>query len=303
MASSGRPMNLKIFPMLALAGFVSLGFPLHGAGPSGAAGIGASFKGPVGVQLYSLRAQFAKDVPGTVKTVQGFGIREVELAGTYNFKPEAFRDLLRGHGLEPVSAHFSYDKMRDDPESVAREAKALGLKYAGTAWIPHKGAFDAEQARAAAAVFNKAGEVFAKHGIKCFYHCHGFEFQPGVTGSDLKAMDILMKETNPKWVAFQMDVLWVQFPGEDPAAWLMKYPGRWELMHLKDLKKGVATGSHSGGTDPNNDVVLGTGQMDWPKILDAARRSGVKHYFIEDESMWSVEHIPQTLKYLGQLRF
>lgn len=303
MALSPGPMNMKTASLLAVIGVTSLCFATWAAGPSGRAGVGGSFKGPVGVQLYSLRAQFAKDVPGTVKTVQGFGIREVELAGTYNFKPEAFRDMLRSHGLEPVSAHFSFDKMRDDPESVAKEAKALGLKYAGTAWIPHKGAFDAGQAKEAAAVFNKAGAVFAKYGIKCFYHCHGFEFQPGVTGSDLKAMDILMKETDPKLVAFQMDILWVQFPGEDPAAWLMKYPGRWELMHLKDLKKGVATGSHTGGTDPNNDVVLGTGQMDWPKILSAAKKSGVKHYFIEDESMWSVEHIPQTLKYLEQVKF
>jgi len=100
-----------------------------------------------------------------------------------------------------------------------------------------------------------------------------------------------------------MDILWVQYPGEDPAAWLAKYPGRWELMHLKDLKKGVPTGFHNGGTDPNNDVALGTGQMDWPKILKAARKAGVKHYFIEDESASSVEQIPQSLKYLEGVRW
>ena len=87
-------------------------------------------------------------------------------------------------------------------------------------------------------------------------------------------MDILIRETDSRYVAFEMDILWVQYPGEDPAAWLAKYPGRWELMHLKDLKKGVPTGFHNGGTDPNNDVALGTGQMDWPKILKAAQKSG-----------------------------
>lgn len=270
--------------------------------PSGA-GVGRSFKGPVGLQLYSLRGQFMRDVPGTIRTVAGYGIREVELAGTYNFKPEAFRDLLRSHGLEPVSAHFSYERLRDDPEGVAREAEALGLKYAGTAWIPHQGAFDAGQARAAAAVFNRAGEVLAARGITVFYHCHGFEFQPGAAGPGTTAMDILMQETDPAKVAFQMDVLWVQFPGEDPAAWLLKYPGRWHLMHLKDLKNGVATGIHTGGTDPNNDVVLGTGQMDWPRILQAARRSGVRHYFIEDESAASESQIPQSLDFLSGVRF
>jgi hypothetical protein len=79
---------------------------------------------------------------------------------------------------------------------------------------------------------------------------------------------------------------------------LEKHGSRWELMHLKDLKKGVPTGFHNGGTDPNNDVALGTGQMDWANILKAAQKSGVKHYFIEDESASSVEQIPQSLKYL-----
>lgn len=114
-------------------------------------------------------------------------------------------------------------------------------------------------------------------------------------------MDVLIQETDPRLVAFEMDVLWVQYPGEDPAAWLAKYPGRWELMHLKDLKKGVPTGFHNGGTDPNNDVALGTGQMDWPKILKAARKAGVKHYFLEDESAVSVQQIPQSLSFLERV--
>jgi sugar phosphate isomerase/epimerase len=260
-------------------------------------GTGAHFKGPVGIQLYSLRAQFTRNVPETIRTVQGFGISEVELAGTYNLKSEAFRDMLHGAGLKPVSAHYSFDRLKSDPEGVAADAKVLGLKYAGAAWIKGGGDFTHDEARAAAAAFNKSGAVLAKHGIKIFYHCHGYEFRDK-DGHGHTPMDILIRETDPKLVTFEMDVLWVRFPGEDPAAWLAKYPGRWELMHLKDLKKGVPTGIHTGGTNVENDVALGTGQMDWPKILSAAKKSGVKHYFIEDESPWSVEHIPQTLKYL-----
>ena len=112
-----------------------------------------------------------------------------------------------------------------------------------------------------------------------------------------------MKETNPKHVSFQMDVLWVVFPGQDPVKWLKKYPGRWELMHLKDLKKGVATGELTGKTDVANDVALGTGQMNWPAILKAARESGVKYYFIEDESPTSEAQIPQSLRYLEKVKF
>ena len=112
-----------------------------------------------------------------------------------------------------------------------------------------------------------------------------------------------MKETDPKNVRFQMDVLWIVFPGQDPVKLLEKYSGRWVLMHLKDLKKGVATGALTGKTDVSNDVVLGTGQVNWPAVLAAARRHGVKYYFIEDESPTAAEQIPQTLKFLEQVKF
>jgi len=239
----------------------------------------------------------------TLDVVKGYGIREVETAGTYAMDPAKFGAALADRGLIPVAGHFPFDRLRDDPEGVARDAKAIGLKYAGCAWIPHGATFGAADAKAAAAVFNRAGEVLAKSGIRCFYHCHGYEFEPGAAGPGTTAMDILMAETKPALVAFEMDVLWVQFPGQDPAAWLLKYPGRWELVHIKDLRKGVATGAQTGKGDPNNDVVVGTGQMNWPKILAAARRSGVKHYFIEDESADSVNQIPQSLRYLENVRF
>lgn len=260
-------------------------------------GTGRHFKGPVGLQLYSLRAQFTQNVPAAIQTAKGFGIREVELAGLYNLKPQALRTLLTDAGLEPVSGHFPYARFKSDPEGIAVEAKALGLQYAGCAWIDHAGpTITPDEARAAAQVFNQAGAVLAKHGLKCFYHCHGFEFVPDASGTT--PMDILMRQTDPRNVCFEMDVVWVIYPGQDPAAWLNKYPGRWELLHLKDLRKGVPTGTQTGKGDPNDDVVLGTGQVNWPNVLSAARKSGVKHYFIEDESASVVSQIPQTLRYL-----
>ena len=145
--------------------------------------LAASFKEDVGLQLYSLRDQFNKDVPGTLPKVKAFGIKKVELAGTYNLAPEKLVALLKLNGLDPVSGHFPYDRYEKEPEAVAAEASALGLKYAGCAWITHKGDFDQAQARKAAAVFNRAGEALAKKGIKFFYHCHGFEFAPIEIGS------------------------------------------------------------------------------------------------------------------------
>ena len=259
-----------------------------------------SFKADPGLQLYSLRDDFKKDVPGTLKKVQGFGIRQVELAGTYDLAPEKFKALLAAQGLQAVSGHFSYDRFRDDPEAVAREAKALGVKYAGCAWIPHTGTFDEKTCRGAIEVFNRAGAVLARHGLKFFYHTHGYEFQPHGQGT---LFDVLMSETKPEHVSYEMDVFWVVHPGQDPVKLLGKYGKRFELMHVKDMKKGVKTGDLSGKSDVSNDVTLGTGQMNWPAILQAAEKAGVKYYFIEDESPTSVQQIPQSLKFLKQVKW
>jgi sugar phosphate isomerase/epimerase len=265
-----------------------------------AAGTGASFKGPLGLQLYSLRDEFKKDVPATLAKVHGFGFRTVELAGTYGKSPEEFTALLATNQLKAVAGHFSFERFRDNPEGVATEAKALGLEWAGTAWVPHKGDVTEEWARETAKVFNRAGEVLAKHGIKFYYHNHGYEFVPQDAGT---LFDLLVKETKPGLVYFEMDVMWVVFPGQDPTKLMEKHAGRWALMHIKDLKKGVATGSLTGGTDPKNGVVIGTGQTDWASLLRASQKAGVKHYFIEDEAPTVLEQIPQSLKYLESLKF
>ena len=264
------------------------------------AGLGRSFKGPIGLQLYSLRDQFAKDVPGSLARTRDFGFTCVELAGTYGNPPEKFKDMLAERGLKPVSAHFPFEKFRDDVESIARESKTLGLEYAGCAWIPHEGAFDEKECREAIAVFNRAGGALAKHGLKFFYHIHGYEFEPHGAGT---LFDLMMAETDPKHVSYEMDVLWVVFPGQNPTALLEKYSNRWSLMHLKDLKKGVPTGALTGHTDVANNVPLGTGQVDWPSVLRAAKKARVKYYFIEDESPSVVEQIPPSLRYLEQVKF
>ncbi len=263
-------------------------------------GTSADFKGPVGLQLYSLRAEFtAKGVPPTLKQVKGYGFQIVETAGTYNMPAEKFKGLLDEAGLKPVSGHFPFEKYRDDVEGVAKDAKALGLEYAGCAWIPHKDSFDEAEARAAIAVFNKAGEALKKHGIKFFYHIHGYEFHKHGDGT---LMDLLMKETKPEFVAFEMDVYWVVHPGQDPVKLLNQYGNRWQLMHIKDKRKGV-TGDLTGKSDVKNDVTVGTGQMNWPAILKAAQKAGVKYYFIEDESPVVNDQIAPSLKYLETVKF
>jgi len=285
---------------MILAVSVSLVLCAAGAEKAKEVGLGASFRGPVGLQLYSLRAEFAKDVPGTLQKVQDYGIKYVELAGTYNQRPEPFKAALAARGLVPVAGLFGYERYRDKLDDMVKEAQALGLQYAGVAWIPHKGKFTEQDVRDAAAVFNKAGEALAKVGVKFYYHNHGYEFEPYKDGT---LFDILMQETKPELVAFEMDVLWTHFPGQDPARLLHKYGGRWALMHLKDLKAGVQTGSLSGGTDVKNDVALGSGQIDLKATLKAARQVGVKYYFIEDESPTAAAQIPESLSFLERISF
>jgi sugar phosphate isomerase/epimerase len=291
-------MNLLMLAATTTALLLTNGvFPASGATPH--VGTGPSFKGPVGLQLYSFRAEFTRNVPSTLEKVRALGIREVELAGTYNLSPERFSAMLRENGLDPVSGHFPYERLKSDPQGVAREAKTLGLRYAGCAWIPHQGDFNEAACRDAIATFNRVGQACRNQGIRFFYHVHGYEFGPHAKGT---LLDLLITETKPEWVTYEMDVLWVVFPGQDPVALLHKHPKRWELMHLKDLRKGVK-GNQSGGGDVANDVVLGTGQMNWPAILKAAREVGVKHYFIEDESPTAEQQVPQSLRYLESLRW
>lgn len=253
----------------------------------------------VGLQLYSLRDQFKKDVAQTLDQVRAFGVTNVELAGTYGVAPEKFKEQLDARRIKAVSGHFPYEQCRDDIEAVAREAKLLGLEYAGCAWIPHKDPFDEKTCREAAAVFNRAGEALAKHGIKFFYHTHGYEFLPYRDGT---LFDLLMAATKPEYVRIEMDVYWIVHPGQDPVKLLEKYGKRFELMHVKDMKRGTP-GGFTGQSDVTNNVALGEGIIDWPSVFRAAKKAGVKWYFIEDESPTSVAQIPQSLRYLETLEF
>lgn len=283
-----------------LTGATVLALTLSTIGFVHAVGTGPSFRGPLGLQLYSLRAQFNKDVPATLDLVQKWGIKYAELAGTYKLSPEEFKAQLDAHGIKPISGHFDYKRLRDDVEGVAREAQVLGLKYVGCAWIPHEGAFAEKTCRETIETFNRAGEALAKHGFRFFYHVHGFEFQPYKEGT---LLDLMMAETNPKYVHYQMDIFWIVFPGRDPVQLLEKYKGRWELMHLKDMKKGLPTGALTGGTDVSNDVVLGEGQIHMADVLKAAKKAGIRWYFIEDESPISEEQIPKSIRFLEEVKW
>lgn len=253
---------------------------------------------PVGLQLYSFRHQFAKDVPGTMAMVRQFGFREVEVAGTYGLSLADFRKLLDKNGLKAISTGASFADLDTNVAKVVREAQVLGARYVTCAWIPHNGdAFTVQDADRAIEVFNTAGALLADNGIALCYHTHGYEFQ---THQDGTFFDYLAENLDPKLVNFEMDVYWVKSPGYDPVALLQKYPKRFPLMHLKDRKPGTPD-SMNGHADVESNVVLGQGDVGIATVMKQARKSGVKHYFIEDESSRSVEQMAPSLAFLNQL--
>jgi sugar phosphate isomerase/epimerase len=262
------------------------------------------FKGPLGLQLYSLRDSFKADVPGSLNRVSAFGFTDVETAGTYNLGPEKLAALLKERGLKPVSGHFQYGALQKDLAGAVKEAQALGLKFAVVPWVPHEEAnFNDEVVKKTAEDFNKWGEAFKAAGITFAYHAHGYEFKPVAEGSTETMFDRLVAQTKPEFVSFEMDVFWVTHPGQNPTALLGKYPNRWSLMHLKDMRKGARTGVYTGHAPLTDDVPLGTGQVNWPEVLKKAAEVGVQYYFIEDESPTVLDALPVSTKYLQEIKF
>jgi sugar phosphate isomerase/epimerase len=263
--------------------------------------LAGDFAGPLGVQLYSFRGAFRTDVPGTLARVRALGFREVELAGTYGMSAARFRQLLDSVGMRATSMHVGYERLRDSLPAVLAEAKVLGARWVGTAWIPHpNGPLTVARAREVAADFNRWGRAAKAEGIGFFYHDHGYEF---LAHGDTLPMDVLMRGTDPDAVKYEMDVFWTALPGVDPAAWLRKYPGRWRLMHLKDMRRGVATGVHTGGTNPDStEVPVGSGQIDFRAVLKAAQEVGVERYYIEDEVADPFATVPVSIRWLSSVK-
>jgi sugar phosphate isomerase/epimerase len=251
-----------------------------------------------GVVSYTYRKYFEKDVPSTLDMIKANGFTDIEFSNLFGKTAAELRALIDERGLKCSSFGVSYEDFINKTALVAQNAKALGADYVRVAGIPHKGMFTPKEAQQAIDDFNRMGKLLKEqYGLSFVYHNHGFEFEPYKTGT---LFDLLVEQTDPKYVSFELDILWAFFPGQDPAKLLNKYPGRFKLMHLKDLKKGIK-GNLSGGTSGDNDVALGAGQMDIPSILKAAKQAGIQHYYIEDESNNVIEQVPASIAYLKSL--
>ena len=262
-----------------------------------------SFQGPFGLQLYSLRHQIVPGNAATVKEAMAYGKQvgytEMEAPELYGLPAKEYRSLLDEVGLPCTSMMATYDQFKTQLRTVAENAHTLGATNVVNAWIPHHGPFTLELCRETAGIYNTWGKKLHAEGLHFGHHTHGYEFQP-YQGHPL--FDTLVKETNPEYVDFEMDIFWVVDPGESPVAYLKKYPNRWRLMHLKDMKKGPPTHNYTGSEPVSWDEPLGAGRMDIPAILREAARVGVKHYYVEDESLRAHEQIVEDLHYLKTVR-
>ena len=263
------------------------------------AGFGKTLKNTPGVVSYTFRNSFQKNAAATLDTIRGLGVTNIEFSNLFGKKPAELKQLLDERGMRCTSFGVSYTDLVNKTKEVAENAKTLGATFVRVAWIPHdKIPFNIEIVKKAVDDFNKAGKVLKEeYGLTFCYHNHGYEFQPYPNGT---YYDYIVANTNPAYVSFELDVLWAFHPGKDPVALLEKYGRRIKLMHVKDLRKGVK-GDFSGGTAVDNDVALGTGQIDIRSVIKAAKKSSIQNYYIEDESNNVSIQVPQSLAYLKSL--
>jgi len=251
-----------------------------------------------GMVSFTYRNEFGTNVPGTLDKIKALGITDMEFSSLFNADARILRQLLDDRQMECTSFGVSFEDLMNNTDAVVRNATILGANFVRVAWLTNRQPFTIELAKQTVADFNFIGKVLLSHNITFCYHTHGYEFVPYGDGT---LFDVLVTETNPQYVSFEMDILWVFFPGADPAALLDKYGNRFKLMHLKDLKLGVPRGNFSGSTDQDNDVALGTGQLDIRSILISAKRAEIMHYYIEDESSHTATQVPQSIAYLKNL--
>lgn len=263
-----------------------------------------------GLQVYSLRYDADKDLPGTLALVRKMGFEELEVSVRAGLTAAAFRRMLDDNGLRAVSMMASYQQLDTAVGAVAEDAHALGATYVVCSTLPQKDHMTDEECRHGAEFLNSRGESLAAAKLHCCYHTHGTEFHPlgdsarslhGVEASKATVFDALVQRTDPRFANFEMDIFWIVYGGQDPVELLHRYAGRFPLTHIKDIRPGTELGGLPRDVREEDSVVLGTGLVDIPAALRAAQETGVKHHFIEDEAVDAAEQIPKSLRFLANI--
>jgi sugar phosphate isomerase/epimerase len=227
-----------------------------------------------GIQLYTLRADLPKDPKGILKQLAGFGYKQIEsyegAQGMFwGMGPAEFKQYIGDLGMTIVSSHCDIKK---DFEKKAADAASIGMKYLICPYLGAQKSLD--DYKRFADQFNECGAICKKHGLRFAYHNHAYSF---TLHDGQFPQDIMMQQTDASLVDYEMDIYWVVTAGQDPVAWFKKYPQRFRLCHVKDRKKNVAA------TDTDASCILGEGSIDYPTIVKAARKQGMRYYIVEQE--------------------
>ncbi len=284
------PINRREFMRKSAAGLASLP-ALAGIScsttpqpeaPKAAPPAGPPFGMPVGLQLYTVRDQCVKDFEGTIKKIAAIGYKEVEIYDFYGKTAAEARKLLDDNGLKSPSGHWMLPVLQTKLGKAIEDAKTMGCEYIVMPILDKPAERKKlDQYKKLVESFNKIGEQCRKAGLQFAYHNHNFEFQ---TMDGKLVYDFLLAELDPELVKMEMDCFWVTHAGHDPVAYLEKYPGRIPMLHIKDLKAGNQSATE---LDAEKGASLfaevGNGTIDWKRIFAAAHKSGLKHYFVEQD--------------------
>lgn len=232
-------------------------------------------------------------MPGTLARLAEIGYREVEFAGYYRRTPAEVRQLLERNRLAAPSTHVQYETVRDNFDRTADDALAIGHQFLTVPFLGDAERRSVDTWRRVAQDFNRAGEKARARGLRFAYHNHDFEFNR-VDG--ILPFDLLIAETDPALVSFQMDVYWTVKAGGDPLAYFRKHPTRFSSLHIKD----------SAGAPNHGQVDVGAGKIDFAAILrlDAGQQSSVKHLFVEhDQPPDPMMFAKNSFDYLSKLEY
>lgn len=247
----------------------------------------------IGIQLYAVRGEMRRDFEGTLRRLADIGYREVEFAGYYDRSPAELRAILDRHGITAPSTHIGYDALTAAGwERVLDDAAARGHAFVTVPWLPVGVRGTVESWRAVARRFNQIARAARDRGLRFAYHNHEFEFTP-VGG--IVPFDLLLRETDPALVSFQMDLYWVVKGGGDPLAYMRAHPGRFSMLHVKD----------SSGPPAHAQVDVGRGTIDFAAILRLATdQQALRHVFVEhDQPDDAMAFARSSFDYLKSLEF
>jgi sugar phosphate isomerase/epimerase len=241
----------------------------------------------IGLQLYTIRDAMAKDVRGSLKKVSDLGYKYLELASYangkfYGYEPAEIKKIVNDLGMEILSSHTQVEALGitlDNAKKMAEDNAKLGVKYCIQPWVVEEARTTLSSFKKMAADWNKVGSIMKQHGIQFGYHNHNFEFTE-VEGK-IPYYDVFMVELDKDLVTMELDLFWATKAGQNPVEMFKKYPGRFQLFHVKDMFTKEAP-FYKPST--NDFAPVGAGIINFKEILAAKAMAGMKYMFVEQDS-------------------